>query len=425
VKDEYEPTSNYERRIAALNEKPLVGSTNYNGRFAFTFVPGGDQFEMKYDPDASALDVVIKWERPYKFGTEFASLRWSDSSRKIRSYVGRNAFNRSVRVSVYRNDYFYLLSELRNLNRIEGVRNNVIATSLPMPPSEARSAKTNLHLLIVGRLRNKTPLLYERSHDRPEITDPYERYNAYYGLNIVVEEIWLYDYPTGKVLLRLVENSESATPNTETLDLNANDPLLPYQTVPSGPTEELKIISKPRAGYTDSARQANVEGTVVLEVKFLPSCQVGSIAVVKGLPNGLTEQAIAAARRIRFDPAKINGVPQTVISQIEYTFSMYESAAPTTVSNGVLNGGDLNGKATFLPKPAYPPAAKAVRAGGAVSVQVLIDENGNVISANAVSGHPLLHAAAASAARGARFSPTLVGGKPVKVSGIVTYNFVP
>jgi periplasmic protein TonB len=94
--------------------------------------------------------------------------------------------------------------------------------------------------------------------------------------------------------------------------------------------------------------------------------------------------------------------------------------APKTVSGGVLNG-----KATSLPKPAYPPAARAVRASGAVSVQVLISENGSVISASAVSGHPLLRAAAEGAARGARFSPTLLSGQPVKVSGVITYNFVP
>ncbi|MFN0138840.1 MAG: TonB family protein [Pyrinomonadaceae bacterium] len=94
--------------------------------------------------------------------------------------------------------------------------------------------------------------------------------------------------------------------------------------------------------------------------------------------------------------------------------------APKTVSGGVLNG-----KATSLPKPSYPPAARAVRASGAVSVQVLISESGSVISANAVSGHPLLRAAAEGAARGARFSPTLLSGQPVKVSGVITYNFVP
>jgi TonB family protein len=95
-------------------------------------------------------------------------------------------------------------------------------------------------------------------------------------------------------------------------------------------------------------------------------------------------------------------------------------SAPKTISAGVLNG-----KAISLPKPPYPPVAKAVRASGAVSVQVLIDEKGNVVSATAVSGHPLLQAAAVQAARGAKFSPTVLSGQPVKVSGIITYNFVP
>jgi protein TonB len=58
-------------------------------------------------------------------------------------------------------------------------------------------------------------------------------------------------------------------------------------------------------------------------------------------------------------------------------------------------------------------------------VQVLVDENGNVVSAHAVSGHPLLQAACVAAARNAKFSPTKLSGQPVKVSGVVTYNFAP
>jgi TonB family protein len=90
----------------------------------------------------------------------------------------------------------------------------------------------------------------------------------------------------------------------------------------------------------------------------------------------------------------------------------------------IISKGVVNGSATSLPRPEYPPAAKAVRASGTVSVQVTIDENGNVISATAASGHPLLQAAAVAAARQAKFRPTLLMGTPVKVMGIITYNFV-
>lgn len=88
-----------------------------------------------------------------------------------------------------------------------------------------------------------------------------------------------------------------------------------------------------------------------------------------------------------------------------------------------ISGGVVNGKAVSLPAPAYPAAAQAVGAQGAVSVQVLIDENGIVISAKAASGHPLLRSAAESAARNAIFRPTLLQGQPVKVSGVITYVF--
>jgi len=89
-----------------------------------------------------------------------------------------------------------------------------------------------------------------------------------------------------------------------------------------------------------------------------------------------------------------------------------------------ISGGVLNGKAISLPKPGYPPIARAAHASGTVVVQVLIDENGNVVSAHAVSGHPLLQAAAVGAAKSARFSPTKLSGQPVKVTGVIQYNFV-
>jgi TonB family protein len=85
--------------------------------------------------------------------------------------------------------------------------------------------------------------------------------------------------------------------------------------------------------------------------------------------------------------------------------------------------GVVNGKATSLPVPVYSAAAKAVNAQGRVSVQVLISENGQVVSASAVSGHPLLRAASEAAARQARFTPTLLSGVPVKISGVIVYNF--
>ena len=99
-------------------------------------------------------------------------------------------------------------------------------------------------------------------------------------------------------------------------------------------------------------------------------------------------------------------------------------AATPTPPRAPISGGVLNGKAISLPKPQYPAIARAAHASGTVVVQVLIDENGNVVSAKALSGHPLLQAVAVSAARQARFSPTKLSGQPVKVTGVIQYNFV-
>jgi protein TonB len=99
-------------------------------------------------------------------------------------------------------------------------------------------------------------------------------------------------------------------------------------------------------------------------------------------------------------------------------------APKPTPPRAPISGGVLNGKAINLPKPAYPPIARAAHAAGTVVVQVTIDENGSVIAAHAVSGHPLLQAAAVGAARQARFSPTKLSGQPVKVTGVIQYNFV-
>ncbi|MGI8469440.1 MAG: TonB family protein [Pyrinomonadaceae bacterium] len=87
--------------------------------------------------------------------------------------------------------------------------------------------------------------------------------------------------------------------------------------------EPFKILSKPRANYTDTARQNQVTGVVRVRVVFLPSGSIGSVTPMNTLPYGLTDQAIAAAKQIRFEPQKSNGVPVPVTKVIEYSFSIY------------------------------------------------------------------------------------------------------
>lgn len=86
--------------------------------------------------------------------------------------------------------------------------------------------------------------------------------------------------------------------------------------------------------------------------------------------------------------------------------------------------GVETGRIIEIPKPEYPPIARAAHVQGTVEVQVVIGFDGSVIAAAAISGHPLLQAAAVNAARQARFTPTKYKGEPVKVAGVIQYNFV-
>ncbi len=113
--------------------------------------------------------------------------------------------------------------------------------------------------------------------------------------------------------------------------------------------------------------------------------------------------------------------PKVVLDE-EPPPSSVPSSAPKPILRPV-SGGVLNGSATYLPPPMYPETAKRMRTSGVVTVEVVIDENGKVISANAANGPSSLREAAIQAALRARFSPTKLSGQPVKVFGTISYKF--
>lgn len=85
----------------------------------------------------------------------------------------------------------------------------------------------------------------------------------------------------------------------------------------------LQILAKPRANYTNAARNNQTQGTVTLQVTFLANGEIGNVSIVNYLPDGLTEGAIEAAKQMKFEPATLNGKPVTVTKQVQYTFTLY------------------------------------------------------------------------------------------------------
>lgn len=193
----------------------------------------------------------------------------------------------------------------------------------------------------------------------------------------------------------------------------------------------------PSVTRTDVVALREASRTAAANAKFVPSEQAGTSSTYLTFTFPLSSgRRFEVTGELEEAGSKSSSAPDTgfTIKPREYTAANEPPAeylgpritGSATSSDGkAISGGVLNGKARSLPKPPYPPAARAVRASGAVPVQVLIYEDGNVFSAAAVSGHPLLRAAARNAACGAVFSPTYLEGIPVKVSGVVTYNFVP
>jgi hypothetical protein len=187
----------------------------------------------------------------------------------------------------------------------------------------------------------------------------------------------------------------------------------------------------------------NTKKDEALEDKFLGSFVIPdkpaeqtrtAVAETVQEPNAVTEpenneQSGRPARKPRVEiegAANTSGAPATTTVNPQPDNVDAGTAQPGSQPNAdsskraPISGGMLNGKAIYLPMPEMPPGEKA----GVVMVQVLVDEQGSVISARAVSGPPNLLAAAVNAARLARFLPTVLSGEPVKVNGTLAYNFV-
>jgi TonB family protein len=188
----------------------------------------------------------------------------------------------------------------------------------------------------------------------------------------------------------------------------------------------LAKMSQPAAAKPAQALP-NVPSSSVAASSSTALPNVAGGAVVNKPANGTTEAALMSSAP---PPTPANAVAMlktSAAAQDNGAAKPEAEAAPKQpmVKPPVkpISGGVLNGKATSLPVPVYPQAARNARAAGMVTVEVVIDGSGKVISAKATSGHSLLQQAAVQAAQQARFTPTLLSGQPVKITGVINYNF--
>lgn len=237
-----------------------------------------------------------------------------------------------------------------------------------------------------------------------------------------------YYYLLGVLCLGIstVANAQQKPPDAPAKLISAAKFIMSAEEEETGVTGTMKI-----------AADINKTGDVIRAVVYVAPdwpCLLDFDAMV----SPILHRAEQIVKTFKFSPATKGGKPAESRVSISMTIGKAARKKNTEETNDIKNGeaalvaagdgkiaasGVVNGKAISLPQPAYPQAAREARVSGTVVVQVVIDENGMVRSAQAVSGPTLLQLAARNAACGARFAPTTLSGRPVKVSGVVTYNF--
>ncbi len=178
----------------------------------------------------------------------------------------------------------------------------------------------------------------------------------------------------------------------------------------------------PQPNYPKEAQDKNIIGVVNVKISIDEEGNVTSAEACSGHPL-LQPEAEKAAMKAKFKPTKLSGQPVKVSGILVYRFKPDSENHTKTEKTNTIGHLPPNAKPIFAPQPKYPTAAKITKISGKVSVEILIDEDGNIEEAKAVSGHPLLRAEAEKAARETKFEPITLSGNPVKARSVIVYDF--
>lgn len=347
-KGEFETTEAYRKRIQQVRQKPILGSTTISDLLAFSVIPDEETVRLLYNADTQTFSVSIKPESSPNY--QGPSLNLFSDSRQVGSFIGRNAFNRSTRVTVRRNtslrmaclNYFFegMFLDSRFLEKC--------SVSVPIPLNVAKETKSRLRVLLIG---NTIPVsgVYARSFSEvieATLQEPVQNRNFEYLFYFVIRDVWVFDFGTGEVFSRFSEDQRfleaARAEKKRTLDEAPTLPISPRD-LGSTPTENrrsegresasggtngsqdirARIVFLPKPKYTEEARAAKINGKVILSVEILPDGSAGRIAVIRSLGYGLDEAAVNVAKLGRFVPAYSKGVPTSSTLKIEVAFNVY------------------------------------------------------------------------------------------------------
>ena len=269
IKSESETQPAYEARIAEEKKKPLIGSRTIDD----TFYLVTDGTKAEYDLDTGTMSFIL----PVQTNDQGAKYRVSLGGDK-----GPRVFFNSA-VGLFDSVSEYKFTATARLNIEEAVR----------------------------RLKTGTKAVLFVRFEEPYVE------GDHFLTRIV--GLQFFDQQTGRVLGQ-VGSTETASQLKQPATQSPSD----YSRYHKNPTfKPPRILAKPDPKYTEEARRNNVKGTVLLHVMFSETGNVTQISVVRGLPYGLTERSIAAARQIVFEPAELNGKKVSYPLAIVYRFELY------------------------------------------------------------------------------------------------------
>ena len=191
-----------------------------------------------------------------------------------------------------------------------------------------------------------------------------------------------------------------------------------------------QVLTKVAPTYPPLARQARIQGTVVLKVQISKSGDVEDVQLSSGHPM-LAPAAIEAVKQWKYKPFLLNGEPVAVETSVTVNFTLADNP-PAENDAGDGNSApsrvrvSRNVMQSLLVKkvqPGYPPEAKEEHIQGVVLLQVILDKEGSVANIQLISGHPSLAPAAIEAVKQWKYRPYLLNGAPIDVETQVAVNF--
>jgi TonB family protein len=332
-KSEFETTDQYAARMSAFRPS--------DWQYVFVLNPTANEFNGKvgfsYDADGKTLTGTVELsslmtalvdDPPYKDG--FA-LR--DDLRSAGQYVGSNAFGvKRVVTKLESTQYAIVVADNTGVfKRREYAFEELIATvQLSASAIEAMALKANLGIALVCAV--SPPRILETDHSAgATVTSPTELKQHTILVPVIPNELWLFDRRGGRVVAKLSSAATEAAPSSRPPVQDFSDPLARQATKPKvllpvirQETVAPKLLSKTEPVYTDEAKRAKYQGTVLLFVVIGEDGVPSNIRVLHSLGLGLDESAIECVRQWRFTPATRDGKPVAMEAQLEVNFRLFK-----------------------------------------------------------------------------------------------------